>query len=148
MLTGGGWVIFDRFTDRRNERGCRENLEALYQAIIRIEQDAGSLPLIALYPDSVQDDRNSLLAHLSQHGITPERCICRATSGTLQNTGITYIWNSQLNQKRLANVEPPRWMITEINALDPRVPAPHGLSYLVLYTNGRIEKTIIPPVAL
>lgn len=39
----------------------------------------------------------------------------------------------------------PRWIVTEINAMSPNVPAPHGSRYNVLYTDGSVRQQRIPP---
>lgn len=138
-------VIGRQVNSRRHAGACRANLETIYRALVAADRDANLLPRIALYPDDVRKDEDSLLARLAAYGITSSDCICPAAGPVLQETGITYIWNTELIGKKIADLSPPRWMLADMRALDPHLPGVHNGYNLVLYSDGRIERSKRPP---
>jgi len=131
--------------DTSDARFCKENLSKIYSALEQYEADHGRLPAIAFFPEDVLADSESLCRVLETYGISPTNCICRATAIPLRETGITYLWNSSVNRAPFYDLAPTDWLVTEVNAMNDAVPAPHNGEYHVLYANGEIREQEIPP---
>jgi hypothetical protein len=129
-------------------RKCANNLRGIYTALEMFEIDRGALPRLAFYPDHSKLDNDSLLAALQPYGARTDIFICPAAPVIQKDTGLTYIWNVQLNGRKLRGSEPPAWMIVEMNALSDSVPAPHFGAYHILYTDGRVQRSKKPPAGL
>ena len=105
----------------------------------RYEYEAGVLPEMAYYPDDVRLDPESMYSILEPYGLAATNCVCPGCAAVLQDTGITYVWNTQVNGKPLRSLDPPQWLVVEMNALSAKVPAPHWGRYNVLYSDGKVR---------
>ena len=123
---------------------CTRNLEHLYRAVEMYEIDRGTLPRLAFFPDDAKQDRDSLRVVLEPYGGDPSACVCPTLPDVLTELGLTYVWNVKLNGKKIPRNGDPQWMLVEICALSPDVPAPHLGQYNVLYTDGKIRRVKNP----
>ena len=135
-----GWI-----RDMAHTRSCKANLSKIYTALEQYEADVGRLPAIDYFPEDVLADAESLCRVLQPYGISPTNCICQATALPLRVTGITYLWNSTVSRTPFYDLAPTDWLITEVNAMNDAVPAPHNGAYHVLYANGEIREQPLPP---
>jgi hypothetical protein len=136
-----GWI-----RDVSNARSCKANLSKIYTALEQYEADYGRLPAMAYFPEDVLADSESLCRVLQPYGISPTNCVCRSTALPLRATGITYLWNTTASRTPFYELAPTDWLVTEINAMNDSVPAPHDGVYHVLYANGEIREQETPPV--
>jgi len=133
------------FVEMRNERECIERLQQIYSALELYQAQHGALPRLVLYPEQ-KYARGSLLRFLRDTGYPEELALCPGCARRIGEHGVGYIWNTELNNRRLGETE-LTWMLVEINALDPtNYPAPHRGRYHVLYTDGSVRRTMRPPL--
>ncbi|HMO04469.1 MAG TPA: hypothetical protein PKC67_09040 [Kiritimatiellia bacterium] len=119
---------------------CAEQLTRIYQALELFELDRGALPKLAFYPDDPMTDPDSIRVVLEEYGVDPSAWICPASHPAIANLGLSYIWNTRLNGANLRSFTDRQWVLIEINALSPDVPAPHLGTYNVLYSDGTVER--------
>jgi hypothetical protein len=138
-------VLYYALSRVRGARECRTHLQQIYRALELYEVDRGVLPSMAFFPDDPRQDTDSLRVVLEAYGVDPASFVCPSMPDTLADLGLTYVWNVQLNGKRLHQEgEEPRWMLVEISALSIDVPAPHLKRYNVLFTDGTIQTMRYP----
>ena len=135
-LAAVAWGSLQKF---RRQRACESNLLKIYAALEQYEYEAGVLPEMAYYPDDVRLDPESMYSILEPYGLAATNCVCPGCAAVLQDTGITYVWNTQVNGKPLRSLDPPQWLVVEMNALSAKVPAPHWGRYNVLYSDGKVR---------
>ena len=127
-------------------QACEENLKRIYGALEYYDHNAGALPELHFYPNHPLISPNSLRRVLSQYGIRSEHCVCPAAHGTLQQRGLSYLWNPSLNNRPLDSFPTPEWMLVEIEAISDRLHGQHFRQFYVLYTDGTIHRTTqVPP---
>ena len=125
---------------------CANNMRSIYAALENFEFDRGTLPRAAFYPDDPKQDNDSLLVALQPYRISSEIYVCPAAPTVQKDTGLTYVWNVQLNGRKLRGSEVPAWILVELNALSDGVPAPHLGAYNILYTDGSVRRSkTLPP---
>lgn len=127
---------------------CKRNLYAIYNALELYEIDRGTLPRMAFFPDQPRMDRDSPVVLLRPYCSDPDIFVCPAAPRRFQELGLTYLWNVGLNGKKLHSIQPPVWLMTELQALSDQVPAPHLGIYNVLFSDGRVLKMKVPPAGL
>lgn len=127
---------------------CKQNLYAIYNALELYEIDRGTLPRLAFFPDQPRADRDSPLVVLRPYCSDPTVFVCPAAPAHYREIGLTYIWNVALNGRKLRGMEPPVWVMTELQALSDSVPPPHLGIYNVLFTDGHVQKMRTPPEGL
>lgn len=132
----------------RRAETCRANLREIYAVLEMYEIENGTLPSLALFPDDPKNDEDSLRVFLESQGVSGDLCLCPTSPRVVRETGLSYLWNVNLNGKKLSGFKDPEWMIVEINALSDQVPAPHYGAYHILYTDGRVEASREPPPEL
>ena len=138
-------VLYYALAEVRSARECRTHLQQIYRAMELYEVDRGILPTMAFFPDDPRQDTDSLRVILETYGVEPGAFVCPAMPDTLADLGLTYVWNVQLNGKRMHQEgDEPRWMLVEISALSIDVPAPHLRRYNVLFTDGTIQRMRYP----
>lgn len=147
VLTGVAIGVGYFVRQHRVLRDCRNNLRRIYSALEMYEIERGTLPRLAFFPDDAKQDKDSLLTVLQPYGAGGHVCVCPASPPSHEAVGLTYIWNVQLNGRKLRGGD-PEWMLVEINALSPTVPAPHMGRYNILYTDGEIRLSRHPPPGL
>lgn len=121
-------------------KACADHLRTIYHALEMYETDRGTLPQLAFFPDSPEEDPDSLRTVLESYGVDGNVALCPAVHRSLSDLGLTYVWNTRLNGKKLPGPDARTWMLVELNALSPEVPAPHLGRYNVLYTDGKVER--------
>ncbi len=146
ILLGSSGYIFMQAESRTRE--CIRQLRHIYMALELYELDHGSLPHMAFYPHAPWLDADSMLVVLDPYAITSEIGLCPGAHEVVRYQGLGYIWNANLNGKELQAQDPDTWLVTEINALSEDVPRPHLGRHLVLYADGRVERTRRPPAGL
>lgn len=123
---------------------CRDQLINIYRALEVYEMSHGTLPRLAFYPEEPNSDLDSMSVTLEAYGLEPSTWICPSSHEIIANTGLSYIWNTRLNGRKLRDAAEPQWLIAEINALSPDVPRPH-LGYCnVLFTDGSVKRVRNP----
>jgi len=127
---------------------CANNLRNIYAALESFEVDRGTLPRAAFYPDDPKQDNDSLLVALQPYRVQSDIYICPTAPAVQKDTGMTYVWNVQLNGRKLQGSGPPTWMIVELNALSDAVPAPHLGAYNILYADGSVQRSKEAPKGL
>lgn len=141
-MAGAAWHISHQVLMRKQ---CKRNLYTIYNALELYEIDRGTLPRLAFFPDKPRTDPDSPLVVLRPYCSDPSVFVCPSAPDHYRQTGLTYIWNVNLNGRKMRGVEPPAWIMTELQALEDTVPAPHLGIYNVLYTDGHVRKMKAPP---
>lgn len=144
-MIGTAWYVSRQILMRKQ---CKRNLYAIYNALELYEIDKGTLPRLAFFPDRPKTDRDSPLVVLRPYCSDPEVFVCPAAPAHYRQLGLTYIWNVALNGRKLRGMEPPVWVMTELQAMSDNVPAPHLGIYNVLFTDGHVRKMKTPPADL
>ncbi len=137
--------VYDMGRQLIEARQCRSNLAAIFRGIELHESSRGVLPRLSFFPDNPFDGETSLRAVLGKFAVDSEAFVCPGCRARLRGLGLTYVWNVELNARRRADFAEPEWMLTEINALNPRLDRPHPFHYNVLYTDGSVRKLRQPP---
>lgn len=119
---------------------CAENLRTIYRALELYEMERGILPNLAYYPDQPTEDNDSLRVVLEPYGLSPDRCICPSAHQIQRNEGLTYLWNTALNNRRIPRDGEPVWMAVDMNVLSRDLPAPHLTRYNVLFSDGAVKQ--------
>lgn len=145
LVAGLAGIVLHVAAQKMAQRHCKANLLRIYTALEMYEIDHGTLPRLAFYPDDPKQDRDSLLSVLQPYGAEPETYVCPASPPCHRETGLTYLWNVQLNGKKLRTPGPPTWMLVELNALSDQVPPSHRGRYNILYTDGQVRRSRTPP---
>lgn len=127
---------------------CEQRLERIYQILAQYEQQHGRLPVLELFPEDPERNEESLLHVLGQFESDPDWAVCPASHPVLREHGLTYLWNTALNQSSLLDRKEITWVLVDIQALDDRLTGPHFGSYHILYTDGRVERSPSPPHSL
>lgn len=113
---------------------CLNNLRQIYQAVVMFQQDNDYLPNIKFFPSSSSDEKG-LGNVLKSYGIRGKVLFCPSLPDELNKYGTNYIWNDNVNSKRLENLS--TWLLTEMTAVSKKIPPPHSGMYSVIYTDGR-----------
>ena len=127
---------------------CQTNLKAIYEALQLYEINNGVLPSLAMYPEDALTESDSIVKVLQQYGLDPDRLICPAAPAVVKEHGVSYLWNTAVNGTSLRDRQEPTWLLVDIQALDDELPGPHLGSYLILYTDGQVERSPMPPRSL
>lgn len=130
---------------RENAAAASANLRQIYSALELHEIDKGRLPRLAFFPDNPLVDPDSLLVVLKRYGVNETMCRCPGAPASLQNLGLNYVWNVGLNGKQILEPGTRTWMLVNIHALSLKVPPPHLGNYSILYTDGTVEFSPVPP---
>ena len=130
---------------RNRTSQCTDNLHVVHSALMEYHQLNGHLPTLAFFPDDAQLDPDSLYAELAPFGVQPSHCLCPSAPPSLSTTGMTYIWNVAANNTRLGDLPQDAWLLVEVHALSSSVRPPHQGRYNVLYPNGSIRPSRVPP---
>jgi hypothetical protein len=130
---------------RQRTARCADNLYVIYDALAEYQQQAGTLPELAFFPDDAQLDPDSLYTELAPFGIQPSHCLCPSAPETLRETGMTYIWNIALNGIPTADLAEPTWMLVEVHAMSASVRPPHQGAYNLLYSDGTVRSSRVAP---
>jgi hypothetical protein len=145
LLAGGTYYYMSR---RALAEEAAKNLRLIYMALEWYEMEKGQLPPLTFFPDDPRHDADSLLYILNNYGVTEDMTVCPTAPRALRELGLNYVWNTKLSGRRLHESRERDWMLVEMHALSDRVPPPHLGHYSILYTDGRVERSRIPPPGL
>lgn len=149
MISSLLWLLNRMNQGIQNTEACRIQLENIYQALRNYEQEHGRLPALELYPVDPAENEETLLRILErQPGFDPAWLQCPGSAEVLREQGITYLWNTELNQSTLSDREQITWVLVDMQALDENLPGPHFGQVHILYTDGRVERSDDPPPGL
>lgn len=148
MLASLLWLLNRVNEGVQSTEACRTQLENIYQALRQYEQEHGRLPALQLFPvDYTEDGEEITLRNLlsDQPGFQAEWLLCPGSPEILRQHGITYLWNTELNQSSLTDRKDITWVLVDMQALDDNLPGPHFGKVHILFTDGRVELTDDPP---
>jgi hypothetical protein len=150
LMIGSLIWLLNRLTEGiQHADACKSQLERIFEYLKIYENEQGRLPTLELYPEDLFENPDSLLNILKpQPGFDPEWLICPSAPPVLRDRGITYLWNTALNQSSLTNRKEITWVLVDIQALDDAIHGPHFGNYHILYTDGRVESNSSPPHSL
>lgn len=129
-------VLNRRLVDTRE---CRARLQRIYAALELYEFNEGRLPELAFYPTGPLTSAESLVTALSRYGLRPSDCVCPASGHAIRESGLSYLWNPNLNQHALGASAQPVWMLVEVEAINPQLAPPHLSGYHILYSDGTVK---------
>ena len=120
---------------------CISNLRNIYIGIEMYEMDVGGIPGAKFYPESPKDDPESILNILNNYIDNKQVFICPSMPEDLKKLSLTYIWNDRYNNQALSAVssQSSEWLMTEMSAVEPKIPPPHRGCYNVLFFDGHVE---------
>lgn len=123
---------------------CETNLQQLFDIIRRYDREQGYLPSAAFYPSKPLSDEDSLQVILGDEAA--EFLRCPAAGEDFDRLGwLNYIWNSNLNGLRLADITNPSetWVLMDFTAphawLVQAGHAGHRDGIHVLYADGSVR---------
>ncbi|MDF3131165.1 hypothetical protein P0Y35_18290 [Kiritimatiellaeota bacterium B1221] len=149
MLCSLIWLLNQLNAGIKNTERCEDQLKKIYNALVLYEMDNGRLPSFELYPSDPEGNVESMLNRLSElPDFDPEWLCCPASPEILKEHGTTYLWNVALNHSSLSYRDEITWVLVDMQALVDGVPGPHFGSYLILYSDGRVERSSSPPHSL
>ena len=122
---------------------CQNNLKQIQHAIMMFSmQNNDRLPDAVFYPENPDDPKaiNNILKSYCGAGVF----ICPSLPEELKKRKLTYIWNDEFSNKR-AGGGAKKWLMVEMTAVKPEIPAPHSGGYNILYVDGHIEQSKDPP---
>ena len=119
---------------------CMSNLRNIYIGLQMYEMDFEKLPNAKFYPKSSKDP-GSIVKILSSYIDDKMVFICPAMPDELAKKGLTYIWNDSHNNEFLDRIgnKSLKWLMTEMSAVEPKIPPPHHGCYNILFFDGHIE---------
>ena len=120
---------------------CMSNLRNIYIGVQMYELDFGRLPDAEFYPKSPKTDPKSIVNLLKSQIDDNMVYLCPVMPDELKKTGLTYIWNDSYNNKSLYHVKSQSltWMMTNMTAVEPKIPPPHHGCYNVLFFDGHVD---------
>ena len=142
------WMLNRLSTQVRHADGCEENLRKIHHILTLYELEHGRLPSLEMFPDDPTGEGASLPLLLRTYGMDPSLAVCPAASPLIRDHGLSYLWNTALNEGSLMNRLEPVWVLVDIQALNERTRGPHFGSYHILYSDGRVERSYHPPSTL
>ncbi len=133
---------------------CISNLRNIYMALQMYEMDFEALPDARFYPESPKNDPKSILNVLSSYIDDKKVFICPSMPSDLMAKSLTYIWNDSYNNKFMDSISNKEfsWLLTDMTAVDSKIPPPHQGSYNVVFVDGHAESIkeanfVSPPLA-
>lgn len=146
MISSLLWLLNRLNREIQNAETCKERLERVFEALQQYEREYGRLPALELYPVNPEESDETLMNLLAeQPGFQPEWLVCPSAPEVLREQGITYLWNTGLNQSSLSDREFITWVLVDMQALDDGLPGPHFGKVHILYSDGRVEESSAPP---
>ncbi|MDD5679833.1 MAG: hypothetical protein PHI59_01135 [Candidatus Omnitrophica bacterium] len=120
---------------------CLSNLRNIYMALQMYEMDYERLPDAKFYPESPKDDPRSIVNILSNYIDDKKVFICPSMPSELAAKSLTYVWNDSYNNKFIDSVSNKEfsWLMTDMTAVDPKIPPPHQGAYNVIFVDGHAE---------
>ncbi|MFN4227724.1 MAG: type II secretion system protein [Candidatus Ratteibacteria bacterium] len=135
IVTSLSLGVYTAAMQRGKAVDCINNLKQIYQGIVMFVQDNDQLPDAKFFPSS-KDDEKGIHNILKSYGIKGKVLFCPSLPDELNKYGTNYIWNDNLNRKRLENLSSSTWLLTEMTAVSKDIPPPHSGRYVVIYSDG------------
>ncbi|MCM8785689.1 MAG: hypothetical protein NC827_06830 [Candidatus Omnitrophica bacterium] len=135
IITSLSLGVYTAAMQRGKAVDCINNLKQIYQGIVMFVQDNDCLPNAKFFPSS-QNDEKGIHNILKSYGIKGKVLFCPSLPDQLNKYGTNYIWNDNVNGKRLENLLPTIWLLTEMTAVSKDIPPPHSGRYSVIYSDG------------
>ena len=116
---------------------CISNLRNIYMGVQMYELDHERLPDAKFYPESSKDPK-SIVNLLRDYIDDKSVFLCVGIPAELTEKGLTYIWNDSHNNRSMDRVphKSSEWVMTEMTAVEPKVPPPHPGGYNILFYDG------------
>jgi prepilin-type processing-associated H-X9-DG protein len=133
----------------RQSLQCANNLSRIYSALEMYELAEGALPPFSFFPDEPRvrtdpagkpEEIPSLRSLVETYETETDLCVCPSAPAVLAELGLTFVWNVALSGKPLPAAGERQWMLIEMQAVLPELPAPHMGRFNVLYTDGTVER--------
>lgn len=120
---------------------CISNMKNIYIGIQLYESDFERLPDAKFYPDNPKDDPKSIVNILGKYIDDKNVFLCPSMPDELKKKGLTYIWNDGYNNQfsDTTSEKSLKWLLTDMTAIDEKIPPPHSGSYNVLFLDGHAE---------
>jgi prepilin-type processing-associated H-X9-DG protein len=128
------------------QKSCENNLRQLYMALQMEDTLSGGLPDARFYTENPKKDPKSLYNVLGPN--YQQSLVCPVFPSSVKDKGCTYLYNDTLAGQSLDSIQDPRktWLLTELNAVSPKIAVPHLRGFHILYADGHTEITDkIPP---
>ena len=117
---------------------CRDQMKRVYGALGFYEVQNGALPSLSFYPGKPREDDDSMRVVLEAYGLDPDDCVCPNAQQLVGESGLSYLWNVNLNNQVLAGRQ-PEWLLTEIEVMSSGLKGSHFRHYHVMYTDGHVK---------
>ena len=124
---------------------CRAQMKRIYGALGFYEVQNGHLPDLSFYPDNSREDKDSIRVVLEAYGLNAADTICPKAQPLVRESGLSYLWNVNLNHQVLSASQQSEWLITEIEVMSNQIKGPHFGQYHVMYTDGHVKRTATVP---
>lgn len=120
---------------------CISNMRNIYMALQMYEMDFEALPDAKFYPESPRDDPKSILNILAGYLDDKRVFICPSMPAELAAKSLTYVWNDSYNNKLMDSIgnKGLSWLLTDMTAVDSKIPPPHQGCYNVVFVDGHAE---------
>lgn len=155
-LAGGGSGVFNGVKDRAKRTQCLNNLRQLGQAIQMFAMlNDGALPEACFYPIYYDQQRQqwflapadrhdkSIKKALGPHVGNAQVFLCPAAPEKINQLGLSYLWNDQVNGKMLDTLPPNTWLLQDMNGAafgaSALIPPSHEGGYHVLWADGSVR---------
>lgn len=128
------------------QKSCENNLRQLYMALQMEAMNSDGLPDAKFYSENPKKDPKNLYNVLGPN--YQQSLVCPVFPSSLKDKGCTYLYNDTLAGQSLDSIADPKktWLLTELNAVSPKIPMPHPRGFNILYADGHIEITDkLPP---
>ena len=131
IVTGLSATAFVRVKNTVNELKCRGNLTQVGMDLRFYETQNGRLPAAAFYPANPREAKDSLYMILPD---SRQLLLCPSAPDEFSAKGLTFLWNDKMNNRIADKIEnaSETWLMTEMNAVSDKVPAPHPGGYNIL----------------
>ncbi len=137
-----------RAQQKAHEIQCVNNLQQIGKSIVSYYLSEGKYPEAAFYPAKPAEDQNSIITILdgSGAGLPAALWICPAAPDTLQERGLTFVYNDTIGGRKSLPRPEKAWLLIEVNCVSKKVPAPHPSGYNILFADGHVVTTDqLPP---
>ena len=134
--------------ETRKTKGCRDNLNQIYLALELFELNKGYLPTLDFYPTDPMGDDSSIRNAITSYGVKPQHCLCPSSPGIVIQQGLSYVWNTKMNKRKLSDVDEPHWLLMDIQSVHEEVNGPHLGGVHILYTDGSIHRSDEIPLGI
>lgn len=135
IVTSLSLGVYTAAIQRGKAADCLNNLKQIYQALVMFEQDNDKLPEAKFFPSSINDPKG-IHNILKSYNIKGKVLFCPSLPEELNKYGTNYIWNDNVNGKRLENLTSSTWILTEMTSVSKDIPPPHSGRYSVIYPDG------------